>query len=110
MVEGLSAKWGLVGTGLGEAESGMGMEDQSASELALDQAELRVYAERVMKLLEERLSQMTEADLSARITDLYARDSRLGTALLSHLTHIDRHLGMVEALRGVRGAKGTATV
>lgn len=58
----------------------MVMDEQDASELDLDLAELRVYAENVMKLLEQRLSQMTEGDLSVRITDLYARDSRLGTA------------------------------
>lgn len=108
--ENLAGKWNLNGEGLGEAESGMGMDDHLASAIDLPMEEVRDYTERVMGLLEKRLSQMNEADLSTRTTDLYGRDSSIGTALLSHLTHIDRHLGMIEALRGVSGLKGTATV
>ena len=29
---------------------------------------------------------------------------------MSHLTHANRHLGMIEALKGVLGVRGTATL
>ena len=30
-------------------------------------------------------------------------------SLIRHLSHVSRHLGMIEALRGMRGDHGTAT-
>jgi hypothetical protein len=33
----------------------------------------------------------------------------VGSAIVVHLAHSNRHLGMIECLRGVQGLRGTAT-
>ena len=44
------------------------------------------------------------------ITPGPAGDTRdIGGLLLNHFAHDNRHLGMIEALRGVQGLSGTAT-
>jgi len=48
--------------------------------------------------------------LSQACTDLYGRPSILAAVLLGHVTHLSRHLGMMEALKGIQGSRGTATV
>ena len=42
--------------------------------------------------------------------DLLGKRAPLADSLTRHLAHVNRHLGMVEALRGLRGGHGTATV
>ena len=37
-------------------------------------------------------------------------DRIVGTVIMISLTHNSRHLGMIEALRGAMGLKGSATV
>ena len=48
--------------------------------------------------------------LERRVVDLYGDTETIGDVILNHLSHADRHLGMIEALRGVLGERGTATV
>jgi hypothetical protein len=43
-------------------------------------------------------------------TNLYGRNGLVGESLVSHLGHMSRHLGMIEALVGVQGMEGTATI
>ena len=43
-------------------------------------------------------------------TDLYEQKTSIGTVVMSHLTHANRHLGMIEALKGMLGVRGTATL
>ena len=42
--------------------------------------------------------------------DLYGRPGTVGDILVSHLSHVSRHLGMIEALIGLTGRPGTASV
>jgi hypothetical protein len=51
-----------------------------------------------------------DAILERTVVDLYGDDTTIGDVILNHLSHADRHLGMIEALRGVLGERGTATV
>jgi hypothetical protein len=44
------------------------------------------------------------------VVDLYGDETEIGEAILNHLSHADRHLGMIEAVRGVVGERGTATI
>lgn len=48
--------------------------------------------------------------LERTVTDLYGHESPIGEALLTHLSHVDWHLGMIAALRGMLGERGTATI
>lgn len=109
-VEGLAARWGLTASQLGEGETGMGLDDAVAAALPLPARDaLLGYARRAFGAVEERASLLGTADLVAPCTDLYGGANVVGDVLLSHLTHVSRHLGMIEALRGVQGMHGTAT-
>jgi len=51
----------------------------------------------------------TEEIFATPCTDLYGRTNPIGSVVIGHLSHAGRHLGMIEALRGLRG-RGTATI
>jgi hypothetical protein len=68
------------------------------------------YATRAFAAAEEAFGALREDDLELRGTDLYDRESTVATMLVGHLTHLNRHLGMIEALVGIAGDSGTASV
>lgn len=108
--EGLAAVWGLAGGELGYRETGMGLPDAAALALPLpDGAALRDYAARAFAAAEEAAAAVDEARFAAPGRDPLGREITVGAALLNHLLHVGRHLGMIEALRGVLGLHGTAT-
>jgi hypothetical protein len=51
-----------------------------------------------------------DAALDISIVDLYGEESTIADAIADATSHADRHLGMIEALRGVLGDHGTVTV
>ncbi|MCA1597471.1 MAG: DinB family protein [Chloroflexi bacterium] len=109
-IEGLAARWGLDASLLGEGETGMGLDDAVVAALPLPtREELLGYARRAFGAVDERAAQLGTGELVAPCTDLYGNANVVGDVLLSHLTHVSRHLGMIEALRGVQGMHGTAT-
>jgi uncharacterized damage-inducible protein DinB len=110
VAEGLAHRWGLTPGQLGGGDTGMGMDDDVSAALPLpDREALLAYTRRAFAATEQRLAALSPADLDAPCTDLYGKVNVVGDVLLSHLTHVNRHLGMIEALRGVQGARGTAT-
>jgi hypothetical protein len=110
VAEGLAGKWGLAPESLGAGETGLGMSDEAAMDFNLPaKGELQDYVQRTLGLLDERYAAVDDALLSAELADANGRSSTVASMLLSHLTHASRHLGMVEALRGVQGVRGTAS-
>ena len=109
-VQALAIRWGLTPGQLGDSDTGMGLDDEASAALPLpDRDELLAYARRAFATTERSLATIEAADLVAPCTDLYGNPNVVGDVLLSHLGHVNRHLGMVEALRGVQGMSGTAT-
>jgi DinB superfamily len=109
--EKLSDKWGLTLFDLGGDSTGMGMADDVSVELPLPgKPELLDYAKRAFEAANRAVDAADEDELRESCTDLYGRQTSVGAAVLGHLAHVNRHLGMIEALRGVRGMRGTATV
>ena len=109
--ERLADKWGLGGIDLGGDATGMGMDDDvSASLLLPAREELLAYAGKAFAAANAAVEAADEEQLRTSATDLYGRPTSVGAAILGHLAHVNRHLGMIEALRGVRGVRGTATV
>jgi hypothetical protein len=108
--EGLAAVWGLAPPRLGVGETGMGMGDEMTPALARVATDrIQEYAFRAIKAFDDHVASLTAADL-ARNTPGPAGDTRdIGGLLLNHFAHDNRHLGMIEALRGVQGLSGTAT-
>lgn len=110
-VEALANQWGLDSSTLGEGSNGMGMDDNVSASLPLPGKEqLADYARRVFEQANQAIAAVDDEQLNASCIDLYGRETSVAAAVISHLRHLNRHLGMIEALRGVQGLRGTATV
>lgn len=119
VAEGFAARWGLESGTLGYEETGMLLDDESAARLRFpNRAELLDYARRAFAAAEAAVALVDEAQFGAfeqpAATDevgaaLQASSATVGGAIVSHLTHDNRHLGMLECLVGLRGRPGTAT-
>ena len=111
--KGLAERWGLTGVDLGDyGGTGAGLDDDASAALQLPGvAEIQAYLAAVFDSLESVLARIDDDRLlEQRVVDLYGDESTIGDTILNHLSHADRHLGMIEALRGVLGERGTATV
>ena len=108
--EGLAASWGLSTTELSFRATGMGLNDDGAANLPLpERADLLDYAGRAFAAVDRAVDVVDDTLFVVAGRDLLAREGTVGTAILNHLLHVSRHLGMIEALRGVQGLRGTAT-
>ena len=104
-VESLAAKWNLDRPRLGYGETGMEMGDAAASALRLpDRDTVIAYARRAFAAAEAACSATADEYLAVRGPDvLYAgrmdRERTVGEAMIGHLSHANRHLGMIEGIR-----------
>lgn len=109
-LEGLPARWGLPAGNLGEGQTGMGLDDDASASLPLPgKNALLDYARRALTLVEQAVEKLDERMLEERCTDPHGHPNVVADVVISHLMHVNRHLGMIEALRGVQGLHGTAT-
>ena len=113
--EKIAEKWGFDSTLLGYAETGMGMRDEVATTLPFPvKAVLLDYIGRVFECAEERTQQITDEHFQLMEQEqpmtvgIYGAGT-VGNAIMAHVTHINRHLGMMECLLGLQGTSGTAT-
>ena len=76
-------------------------------------ADLLDYARRAFAATERALAALTDDDLrtpnALEAGGAHAATPTIGDAILTHLTHTNRHLGEIECLRGLQGLRGTAT-
>jgi len=108
--EGLAAKWGLADVELGYRDTSMGLTDSAAQALALpDNKTLLAYATSTFAAAAQAASAVDNSRFVTPGRDPLGREITVGGAVLNHLLHLGRHLGMIEALRGVLGLHGTAT-
>ncbi len=108
--DGLAAAWGLGGRALGGDGTGMGLSDDDAAALPLPPRDtVLAYARSSFSAIEDALRSVDAAQYDVLCKDWAGRETTVAGAVVHHLIHINRHLGMVEALRGVMGARGTAT-
>lgn len=104
-------RWGLESELLGRGETGMEMDDEASRTMQLPAPRNLVeYLEDAFAALEGQLHRISDEQMAAGLEDFYGRDTNVGAYLLNHLSHMDRHLGMIEALLGAAGLKGSATV
>ncbi len=109
--ERLAEQWGFDAGALGPGATGMGMDDEASAALPLPAKEVLLdYARRAFAAMDSAVEAVGDDDLSESCTDHYGQRTSVGSAVLSHASHVNRHLGMIEALRGVLGVRGTATV
>lgn len=122
VAEGLARRWGFDTGALGAVETGMGMDEDASAELPLPAAgELLAYARRAFAAAGEMVDAVAaggDAEMCLSVSIDPARipwvapSERQGTVfgwVMAYWEHDNRHLGMIEAIRGVLGVRGTAT-
>jgi hypothetical protein len=109
----LPKRWGLESVELGDfGGTGAGLDDSASAALPLPEVDAVLdYVSGTFRSLEAVLARIDDdAILERTVIDLYGDETTIGEVILNHLSHADRHLGMIEALRGVLGERGTATI
>jgi DinB superfamily len=108
---GMAERWGWQGAQLGYGQTGMELSDDMAADLQLpDGPALLAYAGEAFAAADRAFGALDDQLLLERGTDIYGQPNSAVYVLLVHLAHAARHLGMIEALRGAQGLRGTATV
>ncbi|TMF80786.1 MAG: DinB family protein [Chloroflexi bacterium] len=116
---GFAAKWGFLESELGTVQTGMGMDEDVSAKLALPgKDELLSYvkdafrsADRAVRMVRD--DDLTQpAELEADRVPWLSSPTQYGTVgswIATGIRHEARHLGMIEALKGAAGLRGTAT-
>jgi DinB superfamily len=111
----LARQWQLAHAPLGRYDTGMELDPSSALALPPKQALLdyvqRAFAaaEQAVQVIDDEL--FSAAEQAQPLTEgLRSDDATIGGAIVTHLVHENRHLGMIECLIGLQGQAGTATV
>lgn len=120
--EDLAQRWGFTAESLGAAQTGMWMDDDVSASLPLPpRAELLRYAERAFAVsadVADAIAAGGDAEMCLPVSIAHERipwttpgpdQGTVLTWLVSYYEHDNRHLGMIEAIRGALGLKGTAT-
>lgn len=116
--EQIALKWGLPAARLGQGATGMGMDEDDSAKLKLpEKRELVAYAKRVFAAADAAVGAVGDDDLArpaefdpARVPWASPTDYRnVANWLVAAIRHESRHLGMIEALKGAAGLRGTAT-
>jgi len=114
--EGLATDWGFDAPALGYAATGMHMDDDLAARLPFpDKQKLFAYVQQAFIAAEHAVSAIDEQQFQADeqpqpLTEGIWGGGTVGQAIVIHLTHDNRHLGMMECLLGFQARSGTATV
>ena len=123
--EGLAQRWGLEPTKLGRFETGMGMEHAVAAQLphSIGQKQLLDYARRAFHASEQALENLAPSELESPRESMLQLESTgestrpiIGKATtnaadaLYHINHANRHLGSIEALRGLFEMDGADSI
>jgi hypothetical protein len=109
--EGIAARWGLDPAQLGLGENGATVDPEAAERLALpEKAELLAYAERTLEATDRALAAVDDATFGRVVPGWSGESMEIGLLVADSLEHLSRHLGMIEALKGVQGLAGTATI
>ena len=108
--EGLTTKWQFPAE-QGAGDTGMELPDDEAAQLPFPtRDQLTTYLRGAFSDLEQAVGALDDETILADAEDLLGATAPIEDSLIRHLSHVSRHLGMIEALRGLRGGHGTATV
>lgn len=109
----LAATWGLDPQALGYREAGSQMEDESTLAMRFPgAAALADYARDAFGAADEAVRALDGVALDETCEHFYGTQEGATTVAYCvqfHAIHAYRHLGSIEALRGLRGMAGTAT-
>lgn len=109
VLENMAEAWGFPAS-LGNGDTGMELPDEEAALLPYPgHGALTTYLRGAFNDLEQAVGSLDDKTILADADNLLGETAPLEDSLIRHLSHVSRHLGMIEALRGVRGGHGTAT-
>ena len=111
-VEKIATKWGLEPSHLGHDQTGMLMTDDDAAHLDLPAKDVILgYARQAFALADQTVEEMDKLILNFDQTDQELKEAVLTVNqwIMEHLIHDNRHLGMIECLKGFLTGRGTAT-
>jgi hypothetical protein len=125
--ERLGVRWGLEPSALGILETSAGMTDETAALLPARApgAGLRDYVQHAFGALDAAVQGLGARDLTEgrnsvmefamdalrqETTEASGAETTVSADLAFHLSHASRHLGSIEALRGLLEIRGTATL
>ncbi len=107
--EGLTTKWAFPAE-QGKGDTGMLLPDEEAANLPFPgRDQLATYLRGAFSDLEQAIGALDDETILREADNLLGETAPLDDSIIRHLSHISRHLGMIEALRGLRGGHGTAT-
>ena len=107
--ESIAERWGLPVAEMGVRDTGTKMEDEAAEHMQLpNKAEVVDYAMRAFAFADEVCSSLTDGVLLMELPGDPDHDST-GQNLMYWLDHVNRHLGMMEAMKGQLGLTGSAS-
>ncbi len=112
--EGLPSRWGWDSAKLGAWETGMGMDEGVSAQLPLPaKSEIERYARASLSALDTSIAGLDAESFdtplkSGKTNEM--KDAMIGSWIVSILVHANRHLGMIESMKGASGRRGTASV
>jgi len=107
---GIADEWGFETPMPGKLGGGTGTGTAESSKLQLpDMIRIVGYARSSFELCEMRFSQIDDGIFESDFYDWDGVRLQVGDATFGHISHINRHLGMIEAIKGVLGLDGSAT-
>jgi len=103
-------RFGFTDRDLGFGDTGMALGDDVWEALPVPDRQVLVgYAEAAFHDANQVIK-AAGSETERACTDLYGRPGTVAGVLVDHLTHVNRHLGMIEALIGLTGRAGSASV
>ncbi len=109
--DGWAARFGCDDVGPGFLSSGMKASADDLGGLSFGNGDLvRAYTEAAFAVADLVVAGLDAETMCTPCVDPYGRASSVAEVIMQHITHVSRHLGMIEALIGVTGRPGTATL
>ncbi len=123
----ISTRWNVLADNLGVFESGMGQAHEQAQTTIIQAGQTAVvnYARAAFEVCDANIKKLTETDFdktyygildygydakTGKVWAAKSKESTVAQDLIFHATHGSRHMGMMEALRGLLGTAGTLSV
>ena len=107
--EALADRWSLATGSMGRRDTGTEMSNEAAEDVRFpDQEAVAGYARMAFAYAEEGIELIPDELLLAVAKDDPDGDTQMDNVVI-YLEHLSRHLGMIEAIRGLEGLTGSAT-
>ena len=105
----LARRWRLVAGTMGRRDAGTGMDDSAADQMRFpEQSEVIGYARDAFAFARSAIAAIPADQLTSVAKDDADGDTYLDNILI-YYEHLNRHLGMIEAIRGLLSLSGSAT-